>query len=79
MMIPREDILLDMDKVVNLLSQMADDVRRDGLMALCVWKEMEMTVYEQGKIMFFPLQERSQGITLATDVLEALSTAKLER
>jgi len=79
MMVPREDIVLDMDHAVNLLGEVTEDVRRDGLMVLCMWRGLEMTLYEQGKVMFFPLQERSQGIVLATEILEVLASARKER
>ncbi len=79
MMVPRQEILLDMDEVVKILVRIANDVRMEGLMVLCQWKGMEMTVYDQGKIMFFPLQERSEGISLASEVLDILSSAETER
>lgn len=78
MMVPRHDLLLDMDGVVDILQGMAEDVRKDGMMVLCSWRGMEMTVYEQGKVMFFPLQERAEGIALATEVLGILSPAARE-
>jgi hypothetical protein len=42
----------------------------DNLMMILEWKGMEVTLYPQGKVMFYPLSEKDLAIEYATMILE---------
>ncbi len=77
MMIPREDIRIDIELAAERLQDFTEEVRTDGAMVICNWRGMEMTVYEPGKVMLFPLKERLEGIKYAKEVLERLSDCRI--
>ena len=39
-------------------------------MLIMEWKGMEVTIYPQGKVMFYPLSEKELAIEYATMILE---------
>ncbi len=43
----------------------------DDMMTTFEWNGMEVTLYRQGKIMFFPLEDKSLCIKYATEFLES--------
>ncbi|MDR1954502.1 MAG: hypothetical protein LBP82_00935 [Candidatus Methanoplasma sp.] len=68
------DVLdLDMDNASVRLEEMGCVIKqKDDMMAVLDWKGMETTIYPQGKVMFFPLKDRSLCIRYATEILEKL-------
>ncbi len=44
----------------------------DPMMTIFQWNGMEVTLYRQGKVMFFPLENKAECIRYATDMLETL-------
>ncbi len=42
----------------------------DDLMMILEWKGMEVTLYPQGKVMFYPLSEKDLAIEYATMILD---------
>ena len=42
----------------------------DNLMMILEWKDMEVTLYPQGKVMFYPLSEKDLAIEYATMILD---------
>jgi len=65
------DILdLDMEKVAHKLKEMGCLVKSgDDMMIVTEWNGLETTVYSQGKVMFFPLKDRSLCIKYASELL----------
>ena len=63
---------IDLDRAAETLS--ADGFTKkkneDGLMLILEWKDMEITLYPQGKVMFHPLSEKELAIEYATMILE---------
>lgn len=45
---------------------------KDEMMCVFQWNGMETTLYRQGKIMFFPLEDKQLCIKFATEILEPL-------
>ena len=45
---------------------------KDEMMCVFQWNGMETTLYRQGKIMFFPLEDKQLCIKYATEILEPL-------
>lgn len=45
---------------------------KDEMMCVFQWNGMETTLYRQGKIMFFPLEDKQLCIRYATEILEPL-------
>ena len=73
MAIPADDLGLDMKKAADRLEGMGFPIKQtDEMMAVFEWNGMETTLYPQGKIMFFPLKDRSLCIKYATDLLGKL-------
>lgn len=44
----------------------------DEMMTVFQWNGMEVTLYRQGKVMFFPLEDKPLCIKYATEILESL-------
>lgn len=47
-------------------------MEKDDMMCVFQWNGMETTLYRQGKIMFFPLEDKQACIKYATEILEPL-------
>lgn len=45
---------------------------KDEMMLVFTWNGMDTTLYSQGKIMFFPLEDKPLCIKYATEILESL-------
>jgi hypothetical protein len=73
MAISADDLGLDIDDATARLETMGCTIKqKDELMAVLDWRGMETTIYPQGKVMFFPLKDRSLCIKYATELLEKL-------
>jgi len=73
MAISADDLDLKMEEVSGRLKEMGLSIKKmDEMMIIIEWKEMETTIYPQGKVMFFPLKDRSLCIKYASEILEKL-------
>jgi len=73
MAISAEVLDLDMKKASDILEDMGCFIKEaDEMMMVLQWEGLETTIYPQGKVMFFPLQDRSLCIKYATDILGKL-------
>lgn len=73
MAISADDLNIDMDRAAEKLT--ADGVSitsKDEMMMVFQWNGMEVTLYTQGKVMFFPLTDKPTCIKYATEILEPL-------
>ena len=68
----KDEMDLDMDKAQQVMSERGEIKTNDGLMLVSQWNDMEVTVYPQGKVMFFPLEDRDKAVEYATDILESI-------
>lgn len=73
MAISADDLDLDIAEACSRLeaSGIAID-SQDEIMAVFQWNGMETTLYKQGKVMFFPLEDKPRCIAYATEILEGL-------
>lgn len=70
---PREEIPpIQLEVAQKGLSEEGVEASLDGMMLIMRWREMEVTVYENGKIMFYPLREKSEALEHAADLMEYL-------
>lgn len=69
---PREIFGIDMEDAKRILSDIGDVRTSDDMMIIMMWKDMAVTVYPQGKIMFHPLDDRELAISYANEILGAL-------
>lgn len=71
---PADMMDIDLDKAADILSKdgFAKKRNEEGLMLIMDWNGMEVTLYTQGKIMFYPLSEKEQAIEYATKMLEMI-------
>ncbi|MDR1405310.1 MAG: hypothetical protein LBJ20_07100 [Candidatus Methanoplasma sp.] len=73
MAVSADDLNLNLAEVSDRLTNAGHRIKRnDDMMIIMEWKEMETTIYPQGKVMFFPLRDRSLCIKYAAEILEDL-------
>jgi ArsR family metal-binding transcriptional regulator len=73
LMAASKDVLdLDMEKAEKVMAERGPVKSRDDMMLVSQWNEMEVTVYPQGKVMFFPLADKDKAIEYATDIIERI-------
>ena len=71
---PSDSYDIDLDIAAEKLKDEFQIVRNDGgMMLIMSWKDMELTLYPQGKVMFHPLSDKDLAIEYATYVLGKLS------
>ncbi len=71
MAVPQKEIDIDMDKASIIIEKDGHDIKqKDEMMIVFMLNDMETTLYSQGKVMFFPLTDKSQCIEYAKVVLE---------
>ena len=68
------DVLdIDMDAAAErIVSEGFPISTKDDMMMTFQWNGMETTLYKQGKVMFFPLEDKQLCIKYATQILESL-------
>ncbi len=72
MVSPEKDLGLDLAKAADTLSAVGDMGKCDGAMVTMKWEGMEVTLYTQGKIMFFPLKDKDDAVGKANHLLGLL-------
>ena len=73
MAISADALDLDMEKVSKKFEEMGCRIKgSDDLMIVAEWNGLETTVYSQGKVMFFPLKDRTLCIKYASELLREL-------
>ena len=73
MAISADPLDIDMDKTAEkFMAEGYDISSKDEMMMTFIWNDMETTLYAQGKIMFFPLEDKALCIKYATEILESL-------
>ncbi len=67
-----ETMDIDLENATKILEKdgFTKKKNEDGLMLILEWKDMEVTLYPQGKVMFFPLADQDPAIGDATEILE---------
>ncbi len=74
MAVSADDLDLNMEDVSDRLERMGFPIKqKDEMMIILTWNGMETTIYPQGKVMFFPLKDRSLCIKYAAEILEKLA------
>jgi len=66
---PREQLDIDMECAAASLSAVGEIKSTDEMMIVLSWKEMEVTLYKQGKVMFHPLDDRNTAVSYADEIL----------
>lgn len=68
------DVLdIDMDAAESYFREKGCEITsKDPMMLVFKWNNMDTTLYSQGKVMFFPLEDKQLCIKYATEILEAL-------
>jgi hypothetical protein len=73
MAVPAEELSVDLDHAADVMGAEGSNIKqRDEMMLVVDWKEMETTIYPQGKVMFFPLKDKNLCIQYAAEILEKL-------
>lgn len=73
MAISADELDIDMNAAAErIVSEGFPISTKDGMMMTFQWNGMETTLYKQGKVMFFPLEDKQLCIKYATQILESL-------
>ena len=73
MAISGEELDLDLGKAAEKFrTEGCEITQQDDMMLVFNWNGMETTLYRQGKVMFFPLEDKHLCIKYATEMLESL-------
>ena len=68
----REVMDLDMEKARTVLESRGEVKSFDEMMAVSQWNEMEVTLYPQGKVMFYPLTDKDKAVEYATEIISEI-------
>lgn len=65
---------IDLDRASEILSKEGFEIDRneDGMMLVTKWKDMEVTIYPQGKVMFHPLADKDTSVEYAAMILNKI-------
>ncbi len=73
MAISADPMDIDLSKAAEAISSRGMDItQQDEMMVVFQWNGMEVTLYRQGKVMYFPLEDKTLCIKYATELLESL-------
>ncbi|MDY0224091.1 MAG: hypothetical protein RBR05_01665 [Candidatus Methanomethylophilaceae archaeon] len=73
MAVSGESLDLNMDKAAEIFHKKGYNIKqRDDMMLVIDWNNMETTIYPQGKVMFFPLKDKTLCIKYATEIIESI-------
>lgn len=73
MAISADPMDIDLSKAAETISSRGLDItQQDEMMVVFQWNGMEVTLYRQGKVMYFPLEDKTLCIKYATELLESL-------
>ena len=73
MAISADPMDIDLSKAAEAISSRGLDItQQDEMMVVFQWNGMEGTLYRQGKVMYFPLEDKTLCIKYATELLESL-------
>ncbi|MBE6519602.1 MAG: hypothetical protein IKR87_04500 [Candidatus Methanomethylophilaceae archaeon] len=73
MAISADPMDIDLSKAAEAISSRGLDItQQDEMMVVFQWNGMEVTLYRQGKVMYFPLEDKALCIKYATELLESL-------
>jgi hypothetical protein len=68
----RDIMSLDMEKARTVLESRGEVKSFDEMMAVSTWNEMEVTLYPQGKVMFYPLSDKDKAVEYATEIISEI-------
>ena len=75
MAISADEMQIDIESAAEHLRSLGLDIStEDEMMCVFQWNGMETTLYRQGKVMFFPLEDKQLCIRYASEILESLRT-----
>ena len=69
----KDEMDLDMDRAEQVMAERGEVKSKDAMMLVSQWGEMEVTVYPQGKVMFYPLADKDKAVEYATDIIERIN------
>lgn len=73
MAISSDEMDIDLEKAAEKFAADGCPIsQKDEMMLVFTWNGMETTLYRQGKVMFFPLEDKHLCIRYATEMLESL-------
>ncbi len=73
MAISADPMDIDLSKAAETISSKGWNItQQDEMMVVFQWNGMEVTLYRQGKVMYFPLEDKALCIKYATELLESL-------
>lgn len=68
----RDIMDLDMERARTVLESRGEVKSFDEMMVVSQWNEIEVTLYPQGKVMFYPLSDKDEAVEYATEIISEI-------
>lgn len=73
MAMPAEEMDIDILSSATMLEKEGCQIKeKDEMMLVFVWNGMDVTLYSQGKVMYFPLNDKTACVKYASELLERM-------
>ena len=69
---PVQESDVDMIQAFSVLSKVGEIKEHDELMIVMSWNGMDVTIYQQGKVMFHPLSDKVKAVRLANEIIDMI-------
>lgn len=74
MVAPASEMEIDLASVPEKLGKDFAVKSSDDMMLVLLWKDMEVTIYSSGKMMFYPLSEKDVALKYASSIIAEISS-----
>lgn len=76
--VPQEIIRFDLDRVAEILGRNGMEIINPGVMIIARLKDVEMTIYTNGRLMIRPIQEKERVESIANEIYRCLKNAMIK-
>lgn len=76
--VPQEIVRFDLNRVAEILRRNGMEIINPGVMIIARLKDVEMTIYTNGRLMIRPIQEKERAESIANEIYRCLENARIE-
>jgi len=76
--VPQEIVRFDLDRVAEIFMKNGIEIANPGVMIIARLKDVEMTIYTNGRLMIRPIQDRERAESIANEIYRCLENARIE-
>ncbi|MCQ5375199.1 MAG: hypothetical protein NO474_01165 [Methanomassiliicoccales archaeon] len=76
--VPQEIVRFDLDRVAEIFMKNGIEIANPGVMIIARLKDVEMTIYTNGRLMIRPIQDRERAESIANEIYRCLKNARIE-